>query len=885
MAKKDVMILGVCLLVVVSLLMVVQVYHFNGLTGFAVFSQNAGEAFSQGTYDNAEWDGSKVVLSSGTYGSYTSKVFDAGADATWNSLSYVGEEPSRNAIFIVDVASDLWKSTDSGVTWSLVKEDYNNGAANGAEGLVVDSTSLYIADGQDIWKSTDSGVTWSKINDDYNGAESYSISVFDIDKNDNLVIVDVSEQVWKSTNSGVSFVKNSLGYSAGASNAVGIAIDSSNNYFVVDGTSDVYKSTDEGVTWSLVKDDYNNGAANGADGLVADSTALYIADGQDIWKSTDSGVTWSKINDDFNGQSDTNNAKLLYVTSSNGMYIPDTSEDIYFSSDSGGTFNLVGSDVNGANGDVVGMTSLIESTTLSFEVKNCSQPDCSDGTWQTAELNNIDLTGIYFQYKVNFLSPDSSVTPSLESVEIDYDLINSAPSVSISRPSGILIVDNSSIALEFSVVDADGNQESCWYNLNNGENVSLLDCGNSSFSVADGSYTLRLWVNDSLGLVGTDSVDFDVDSRGVGVEITQPTGTKTSRTGIALVYETAGADLSCWYNVKTSVGGAVMDNTTIVDCATTEFSVSNDGDFVVNVFVNNSFGTSANASSSFTVDTVVPSNPAPSNPSSSGSSGSSGGGSTIGIFPVGNKTLNLGVVGDKDFLLKKGSSEDISFDVKNKERTFLNRCSLRGSGALSGLVKSETVANIGAGEEVTFSGVLEAHGVEPGVYAGSLEIKCAEGSYLESASVLVYRDVFEFEFLDYERVGTKLNVKYNLREFAKLDHEIVLSYELLDFDGLARTSGTKEFVLAAGYSGERVLDFELPKDSFGEFVLNIKLDDGVSSTFVNETVFLPTSTGLTGLAISEENKATITWVGILVLALVIAAFVLYYLRRFFSRKK
>ena len=85
----------------------------------------------------------------------------------------------------------------------------------------------------------------------------------------------------------------------------------------------------------------------------------------------------------------------------------------------------------------------------------------------------------YFQYKFNFTSPDSLVTPSLESVNIDYTLLNTAPTINIVSPQdGASYGYNESLALDFSASDADDNIDSCWYNLNIGENIIIANCAN-----------------------------------------------------------------------------------------------------------------------------------------------------------------------------------------------------------------------------------------------------------------------------------------------------------------------------------------------------------------------------------------------------------------------
>ncbi|TSC65267.1 MAG: hypothetical protein G01um101477_551 [Candidatus Doudnabacteria bacterium Gr01-1014_77] len=77
------------------------------LTGFAVLQQQSQSDFDQGTYSNALYNGSAVVLSPNqTSGTYTSKVFDATSSVTWNNLTWQSSQPASTSIsFEVRVCS------------------------------------------------------------------------------------------------------------------------------------------------------------------------------------------------------------------------------------------------------------------------------------------------------------------------------------------------------------------------------------------------------------------------------------------------------------------------------------------------------------------------------------------------------------------------------------------------------------------------------------------------------------------------------------------------------------------------------------------------------------------------------------------------------------
>ena len=483
------------------------------ITGFSIYEQSSQTNFDEGTYSNTLWNGSAVVLNSGqSSGNYISKVFDAGINSTWNNLSWTGNLPNVKYIFATDNQADVWKSADSGVNWNLIKDDYNAGDGNGVTASFFNSSKDYfIVYNQDVWISKDFGVSWTKINDDYNGAEGQNAYTAIADKNDALLIIEGDQDVWKSADSGISFTKVSTDFNGGNGNFFGISVDSSNIIYAVDAQADIWKSADSGVSWSLVKDDYNAGAGNNADGMAVDSNnILYILDLQDIWKSSDLGISWTKINDDFNGAGDSENGKSITIDSNNYVYVIDGGEDVFSSTDSGATFTKIATNFNGANGITPTMTTIVRQTNLSVKTKVCFVSDCSDGVWQNADLNNLNLYGRYFQYSVNFSTPDSGTTPSLKSVSIDYTINNSAPNLIISSPQSEIVYSSNNISLNFSISDLENNLDSCWYEFEN-VNHSISNCSNTSFSVSvNGNYSLVVYANDSLNYLNSSNINFTI---------------------------------------------------------------------------------------------------------------------------------------------------------------------------------------------------------------------------------------------------------------------------------------------------------------------------------------------------------------------------------------
>ncbi|MEK6824081.1 MAG: hypothetical protein AABY06_03540 [Nanoarchaeota archaeon] len=625
MERKSIFTYSIILLLLGGFL--IFLYFAQGkITGFSVYEQSSQSDFNLGNYSNTLWNGSAVVLNSGqTSGNYTSKIFDAGINSTWNNLSWVGGLPNINFIFATDNQADVWKSVDSGTIWSLVKDDYNGAEGNGVTASFADSSkNFYIIKDQEVWKSTDFGITWTKINSNYNGAEGQNAFVATADKNNNFFVIEGDQDVWKSSDSGLIFTKTTTDFNGGNGNFFGLISDSNNNLYSVDAQADVWKSSDSGVSWSLVKDDYNVGEGNNADGMTIDSNnILYVLDSQDVWKSSDSGISWTKINDDFNGAGDSENSKSIIIDLNNYIYVIDGGEDVFRSTDSGSTFTKTATNFNGANGITSTMAVIVRQTNLSFQTRNCFSSDCSDGIWQNADLNNLNFYGRYFQYSVNFSTPDSGTTPYLKSVSIDYAINNSAPSLSISSPNSASIYSNTNISLNFLVSDLENNLGSCWYEFE-GVNRSLSNCVNTSFIVSgSGNYNLVVYANDSFNYLNSSTINFMIDIISPNVTINSPSA--TTYTTSTILFNATSIDAttsvsSCWYTLNSGTTNQTLSKAGTSNYYNFTQTSITDGSYTARFYCNDSANNINNTENVlFIIDSSI-------SEISSGSSGESGGG-------------------------------------------------------------------------------------------------------------------------------------------------------------------------------------------------------------------------------------------------------------------
>ena len=1134
-------------------------FGFLSVSGLTI-NHNVQGNFT-GTYSNTYYNTStsSIKLSlSNLSGNYTSQVVDAGENVRWDNLSWNGIEGNSSVIYAVDAQSDVWNSLDKAATWNLVKDDYNNGDGNGVTTSFFNNEgSYFIFFNQKVWRSENLGINWTNIVSDYNGADGQSVISASVDGNNFMYIIEGDEDVWRSNNSGVNWTKVASNFNEGNGNVFGLVINSSNTLIVADNQADIWISTDQGVNWTLIKDDYNGAAGNNVDNMAIDSNnTIYILDIQDVWNSVNSGVTWSKVNDDFNGAGDSQAGKVITVDSQGNVYVVDGGEDVFKSTDGGVTFTQIATDFNGGNGQVSTMTSVLRTSNLTYQFRNCSSSDCSDGSFRGPDgtassfydsLNGVlNVTSRYFQYKFYFNSPSFDSSPILYNVSLDYSTLNSAPYVNIVHPSlGQKFIVNSSISFNFTINDSEGNLQACWYSLNNGANVSLTNCANTSLNVLEGSNSLRLYANDSQGSLNSQNITFLVDSVSPLVSLVYPTNSSFSSLVSALNYTAQDSNLeSCWYsldnginNVSVSCGSNVSGlnsgqgnsiwkiyandsfgnlgsasvtfsvdsinpslsiafptegqafgnnmslslnysvsdsnlqacwyniddsvNVSINGCLNTTFNVSegshslklyandsfgngiigqrnfsvnvgapsislsspvdgeflkmgnvsfvytaddlslkscelwgnftgtfelnqtnssavlpgvpatfalnlSDGNYFWNIKCNDGDGNSAfNGNRSFVVDTINPSvilsqptgvkssrNNVPlsyfvsdsnvnscwfnvlrggnievANTSLSCSSGSSlfdvtvdadfilnfyandsagnsnqssisfsvltssggtggsgsGGGSSSGggggVIPSTSSSLgdiSIGFGLSEEIVIKKGESREFKMEITNGERRFLNKCSLYGDWIAGNIEKG-----LSFGEKYEYSFTLVVpESIEPGVYTNKLLFRCEEGEADTNLIVNVYRNSFEVQVENYKKNGNRLQVNYLIEEFSKQDHKVNVNYIFSDFDGVTRARGSDFFEINIEESKNYVLEFDLPKDSFGEFYINSSFDDGDSRFDSGVKVFLP-SRGFSALAISSYDREVLSKLGI-VAVFVLLAFLFY---RIFRRTR
>lgn len=487
-----------------------------------------------------------------------------------------------------------------------------------------------------------------------------------------------------------------------------------------------------------------------------------------------------------------------------------------------------------------------------------------------------NITVIYPEtqnYKMSYESFFINVTPS-------PDLFG--PNLVIYSPQSKTYNSGLNVLLNYSVDDPSG-VSGCWYNLDDGENLSLPSCSYSFFNVSgEGNHTLQLFSNDTLDNLGVKEVDFVLDSIGVSLFIFNPSGLKTTRTGIPINYAVIGNNISaCWYNIKTSLLGIVIENISLENCTNSSFSVANDGDYILTLFANNSLGSFKSLNSSFSVDTTPPS-------SSSSSSSSSGGGSSGGSFSSpGIKPLksDLSSAEIKGFVVYNvGVKKILSWKVKNNGTSFLNDCVFRSFGENTDWITYSETKGLAAGEEYEF--IFDVNIPEEIVsrkYNLGVLLACKETNTSASFVVEVIEKTLNFELINVERNGAEsIRVDYSIEDISGKDQEVTLEFLLFDSDKKKVAELSEKRFVKAG-SKENFLSFlSIPQNLEGQLGLLINVNSETYSGFVQENIMLGRS--ISGFSIFDRLGDTDNFVSIF-LVILFLVFCFFVVRKIRSRRK
>ncbi|MFA5061355.1 MAG: LamG domain-containing protein [Candidatus Pacearchaeota archaeon] len=507
-------------------------------TGFAIFEQSSEGNFNEGTYENTQWNGSAVTLSSGeTNGNYTSKVFDAGLNVNWNNISWV-----------------------SGKYSELPNNQENDGNVNMANNfLLLHLNEDYL---------------------DYSGNENHGESVGGLTFGEGVfgeaTIIDGSNEYISVTNDGLSFTNSysiEFWIKPSASASQWSTMVERTNQFIFDliagdkvrvqGTG--YSNLDSSI--SIPREKWNH--------IVF--TLYDTPTGNDILKLYLNGQIVGTIGPAW-GTPASSSAPLKIGGIGGTNYVA----GIY---DEFASYSRVLSE------DEVKERYKRGIMKLEVSARSCDDSQCSGESWtnlETASPQNLTIDeNRYFQYRFNFKTGNSSYSPFLSEVTIDYTPLSSSPFINIISPTNTNYPYNELIYLNYSVYDLDEDLESCWYTLDSEQPVILNNCENTSFYTEEGTHTLTLYANDTLGAESSSNVSFNSINTAPTITLVEPSNGTTygynESIELRFLIEDAESDTdSCWYIIN---GG---ENEYIENCENTTFSVPGNEEYLLLIYINDS---------------------------------------------------------------------------------------------------------------------------------------------------------------------------------------------------------------------------------------------------------------------------------------------------------
>lgn len=235
------------------------------------------------------------------------------------------------------------------------------------------------------------------------------------------------------------------------------------------------------------------------------------------------------------------------------------------------------------------------------------------------EHNFTGLSDGFYYYNVTTLDTSGN-SNSTDTRKIGLD--NSGPAINLMLPIAQTYATNVSLELNFTANDSVSGTDMCWFevvdltNYRVIDNVTINNCINTTFNVTNGtgSYTLRLYSNDTLGQESLSSVLFSISLEGPAINLGHPTNASylDYSTNVDMNFTATDIDGLSQCQLWGSWNGGwhlnyTWDEPTNDTQNTTDVNLS-DGNYIYNIWCNDTSDNSNWASDNytFTIDTTLP---------------------------------------------------------------------------------------------------------------------------------------------------------------------------------------------------------------------------------------------------------------------------------------
>jgi photosystem II stability/assembly factor-like uncharacterized protein len=311
---------------------------------------------------------SSVLYRSTDYGN-TWSVVKTGLDSpNIHSLATIHDSTSGQSLLMFN-GSSVYRTTDAGNSWALISSTFP-GTANSLKAFVENDTSIYTGSCfGGIYHSTDAGRSWQALN---KGLVPLTVNTL-ISYSDNSGAKEIyagtqENGVFRTTDNGDNWDL----ISAGLTNYKVYALlalrrnDGGKNLFAGTYGGGIFLSTDNGISWNTSNirlTDFNVMALTAAVNNAGD-TSLFAGTATGIYRSTDYGATWYAVNSGFNGW--VVNRFVVYPNDTGGQNILAGADNyqLYLSTNYGNSWTAVDSGIVGSVYEIASCTSPSGSTSL-----------------------------------------------------------------------------------------------------------------------------------------------------------------------------------------------------------------------------------------------------------------------------------------------------------------------------------------------------------------------------------------------------------------------------------------------------------------------------------------------------------------------------------------
>ncbi len=218
--------------------------------------------------------------------------------------------------------NDTWRSTNNGATWTQMNASAGWSGRFAHSSVAMPDGSIVLMGGydgssnvtNDVWRSTDTGATWTEVNASAGWSARFGHTSVPM-PNGSIVLMggadnnyNYQNDVWRSTDNGATWtqVNASAGWARFTHSSV---ITPDGSIVLMGGTgsgpcvNDTWRSTDYGNTWTQVNASGGwIGRQQPSSVVLPDGSILLMGGNElsefynDVWRSTDTGATWTLVN-------------------------------------------------------------------------------------------------------------------------------------------------------------------------------------------------------------------------------------------------------------------------------------------------------------------------------------------------------------------------------------------------------------------------------------------------------------------------------------------------------------------------------------------------------------------------------------------------------------